>query len=126
MNSKFEVRLTSAILGEHPFNESDARTVLQLIGINETNDSIEFQSLLDVMKEMPKIRGDNESYRFDPTVSRLYEILRIYGPTFKTLINEMSGRDEIMSAIDCNINCDIYKDKTSNDRIIITIDRKNF
>ena len=36
----------------------------------------------------------------------------------------MSGRDGIMSAIDCNINCDIYKDKTSNDRIIITIDRK--
>ena len=85
---------------------------------------IAFQSLLDVMKEMPKIRGDNESYRFDPTISRLYEILRIYGLTFKTLINEMSGRDGIMSAIDCNINCDIYKDKTSNDRIIITIDRK--
>jgi len=94
--------------------------VLKLIGIKDVN---EIQTLITVMKQIPQIRGDNESYRFDPLISRLYEIVRIYGPTFKALINEMSG-DGIMSAIDCTLNCDRYKDQNCNDRIVITIDGK--
>jgi cyanate lyase len=115
-----QVWLTSAIYGQHPFDEKDAQNVLKMVGINDIK---EMQILINAMKQMPQIRGDNDSHRYDPVISRLYEIVRIYGPTFKALVNEMCG-DGIMSAIDCNVNCDHYLDQSSNQRIVITIDGK--
>ena len=96
---------------------------LELVGINERHNK-EFKELVNVMKQIPEIRGQNhESYATDPLISRLYEILRLYGPTFKALITEECGNG-IVSAIDCKIECDKYIDKTDSERVVIKIDGK--
>ena len=95
-----------------------------MIGITDKQNP-EFKQLVQVMKQIPEIRGLNhESYASDPMVYRLYEVLKVYGPTLRALVTEMCGNG-IVSAIDCKLDCDKYLDKsTDSERVVIKIDGK--
>ena len=58
----------------------------------------------------------------DPCIYRLYEIAGVYGPTFKTLVQEKFG-DGIMSAIDFDMFIDKIEDP-KGDRVKLTMTGK--
>lgn len=58
----------------------------------------------------------------DPLIYRLYEIVGVYGPTIKEVIQEKMG-DGIMSAIDFSMDINKIED-VKGDRIVITMNGK--
>lgn len=58
----------------------------------------------------------------DPLIYRLYEIVGVYGPTLKEVIQEKLG-DGIMSAIDFNMTVE-RKEDPKGDRVVVTMDGK--
>ncbi|GFZ49025.1 cyanase [Saitozyma sp. JCM 24511] len=58
----------------------------------------------------------------DPVLYRLYEVLVVYGMSYKALIQEKFG-DGIMSAIDFRTSLERKKDP-KGDRVVITLDGK--
>jgi cyanate lyase len=58
----------------------------------------------------------------DPLIYRLYEIIGVYGPTLKEVIQEKFG-DGIMSAIDYSMDVDKIEDP-KGDRVKITMNGK--
>ncbi|KAK8846629.1 cyanate hydratase [Kwoniella newhampshirensis] len=58
----------------------------------------------------------------DPVLYRLYEVLVVYGYSYKALIQEKFG-DGIMSAIDFRTSLERKKDP-KGDRVVITLDGK--
>lgn len=58
----------------------------------------------------------------DPVLYRLYEVLVVYGYSYKALIYEKFG-DGIMSAIDFRTSLERKKDP-KGDRVVITMDGK--
>lgn len=58
----------------------------------------------------------------DPLIYRLYEIVGVYGPTLKDVIQEKFG-DGIMSAIDFEMKVDRQPDP-QGDRVVVTMNGK--
>lgn len=58
----------------------------------------------------------------DPLIYRLYEIVGVYGPTLKEVIQEKFG-DGIMSAIDFSMSVDKQADP-KGDRVVLTMNGK--
>jgi cyanate lyase len=58
----------------------------------------------------------------DPLIYRFYELVMVYGTTFKQLIEEQFG-DGIMSAIDFDMNLERQPDP-KGDRVRITMSGK--
>jgi len=58
----------------------------------------------------------------DPLIYRLYEVVGVYGPTMKEIIQEKFG-DGIMSAIDFNMSIERKLDP-KGDRVVVTMDGK--
>jgi cyanate lyase len=58
----------------------------------------------------------------DPLIYRLYEIVGVYGPTLKSVIQEKFG-DGIMSAIDFSMSVDKLADP-KGDRVVVTMNGK--
>ena len=105
---------TSALLGQHPVPEAEARAAVALL---ELDDDIR-QAL-----QLQPTRGALESaVPVDPTIYRFYEVLQVYGPTIKELIHEEFG-DGIMSAI--NFRMDVRREADpAGDRVVVTLDGK--
>jgi len=59
----------------------------------------------------------------DPLIYRFYELVNVYGTTFKELIHEEFG-DGIMSAIDFNMDLSKKKGDLGEDRVSITMSGK--
>ncbi|AEH44926.1 cyanate lyase [Thermodesulfatator indicus DSM 15286] len=74
------------------------------------------------IQKIPLRGWETETVPSDPVIYRFYEIMRVYGPAIKAVINETFG-DGIMSAIDFSI--DIKKQEDPNgDRVVITFNGK--
>lgn len=58
----------------------------------------------------------------DPVIYRLYEIVGVYGETFKELVHEKFG-DGIMSAIDFSMDIKKQEDP-KGDRVVLTLNGK--
>jgi cyanate lyase len=58
----------------------------------------------------------------DPVIYRLYEIVGVYGDTFKALVHEKFG-DGIMSAIDFSMHID-KEENPAGDRVVVTMNGK--
>jgi cyanate lyase len=58
----------------------------------------------------------------DPLIYRLYELVGVYGPTLKDVIQEKFG-DGIMSAIDFSMHVDKIEDP-KGDRVLVTLNGK--
>ncbi len=105
---------TAALLGQHPFDTDGARGVVELLELPEEAGAI--------LAEVPT-RGALESVPpTDPTIYRLYEVLQVYGPALKALINEDFG-DGIMSAIGFNLAVE-REDADDGPRVKITLNGK--
>ena len=105
---------TSAILGQNTFDDNDANTVSELLGLGtDIEKALQIFPSKGTAAIMPPT---------DPLIYRLYEIVLVYGETIKEVIHEKVG-DGIMSAIDFTM--DIEKEENpKGDRIKITLDGK--
>jgi cyanate lyase len=108
------VWLTAALLGQHPLPPDLAQRV---------GDTLELSAeAVAILQEIP-MRGSFEALPpTDPTIYRLYEVLQVYGPALKALINEDFG-DGIMSAINFNLALE-RGEAESGPRVRITLDGK--
>lgn len=105
---------TAALLGQHPFDTDGARRVVELLELPEEAGA--------VLAEVPMRGSLNQVPPTDPTVYRLYEVLQVYGPALKALINEDFG-DGIMSAIGFNLAVERV-DADEGPRVKITLNGK--
>ncbi|MGH3772764.1 MAG: cyanase [Pseudonocardiaceae bacterium] len=104
---------TSAVLGQQPLDAEQARAVGSLLHLDD-----------DVVTalQLPPVRGADLVDTTEPVVSRLREIVQVYGNTLAELIREEFG-DGIMSAIDFELSCERREDP-DGDRVRLVLDGK--
>lgn len=107
------VWLHSAATGMNAFPEDKARAFADLLGLPD--------SAVGVLTESPTKIWD-QAVPTDPCLYRLYEIVGVYGPTVKALINEEFGNG-IMSAIDFSMHLD-REPNPKGDRVRLTMSGK--
>lgn len=103
----------SAATGMNAFPEDKARAFADLLGLPG--------SAVDLLVESPLKLWD-QAVPTDPCIYRLYEIVGVYGPTIKALINEEFGNG-IMSAIDFSMHLD-REPHARGDRVRLTMSGK--
>src|SRR3954454_22610337 len=87
------VWLTAALHGQHPLSAEQAAAVSSLLDLPD--------DAAAVLEEIPTRGSFDTLPPADPTIYRLYEVLQVYGPALKALIQEDFG-DGIMSVIAFN------------------------
>ena len=107
------VWLHSAATGMNAFPDDKARAFADLLGLPD--------SAVDLLTESP-LKIWEQAVPTDPCLYRLYEIVGVYGPTIKALINEKFGNG-IMSAIDFSMELD-REPNPKGDRVRLTISGK--
>jgi cyanate lyase len=106
--------VTAGCLGQMQFNDEQASVVAEIFGL-----SAEEKKWLMVV---PYKGSLPTSVPTDPLVYRFYELVSVYGTTFKELIHEEFG-DGIMSAIDFKM--DLKREAhAAGDRVSITMSGK--
>ncbi|MCW4631110.1 MULTISPECIES: cyanase [Marinomonas] len=108
-----DVWITSACLGMNSCSEDVADKLVAFLGL-----SAEAKSAL---MEYPTKTWDHVIPQ-DPLIYRLYEVVGVYGPTLKEVIQEKFG-DGIMSAIDFSMTVD-KEENPKGDRVILTLNGK--
>jgi cyanate lyase len=104
---------TAALLGQHPLPLEAARAVADELGLDP--------EVVPVLASVP-LRGGAGEVPSDPTLYRMYEALKVYGPALKQLIHEQFG-DGIMSAINFSVDLE-RKELDGAPRVVITFDGK--
>ncbi len=108
------VLYTAALLGQMTLTRDEAGKASVVLGLTKEEASLLTQS---------PYRGSlPECPPTDPLVYRFFELVQIYGTTFKALIEEEFG-DGIMSAIDFDVKIELQED-TKGDRVKITMSGK--
>jgi cyanate lyase len=106
--------VTAALLGQMPLPAAPAQAIGAHLGL----DAFEIKLL-----QQPPYRGSlPTAVPTDPLIYRFYELIAVYGTTFKALIHEEFG-DGIMSAIDFRMNLTREPDP-AGDRVAITMSGK--
>ena len=106
--------VTAACLGQMTLNAEQAAVLGEIFGLTEAE-----QRWLMVV---PYKGSLPTSVPTDPLIYRFYELVSVYGTTFKELIHEEFG-DGIMSAIDFKM--DLQREADPNgDRVSITMSGK--
>lgn len=107
------VWLASACLGMNSASKAQAEAIISYLGLDaEVATALEAYPTKEWDKVVPQ----------DPLVYRLYEIIGVYGPTLKEVIQEKFG-DGIMSAIDFSMEVDKVEDP-KGDRVLLTLNGK--
>ena len=106
--------VTAGCLGQMTFNAEQAGVLAEIFGL----DTDEKAWLMVV----PYKGSLATSVPTDPLIYRFYELVSVYGSTFKALIHEEFG-DGIMSAIDFNMDLQRQPDP-KGDRVSITMSGK--
>lgn len=107
------VWLASACLGMNSAKGDQAMAIVNYLGLDaEVAVALEAYPTKEWDKIVPQ----------DPLIYRLYEIIGVYGPTLKEVIQEKFG-DGIMSAIDFSMEVDKQEDP-KGDRVIVTMNGK--
>jgi cyanate lyase len=108
-----DVWITSACLGMNSCTEEVAEKLVAYLGLPAEAKS--------VLMEYPTKTWD-QAIPQDPLIYRLYEVVGVYGPTLKEVIQEKFG-DGIMSAIDFSMTVD-KEENPKGDRVILTLNGK--
>ena len=108
------VYYTAALHGQMKLSGAEAEKAAQLLGLNED------ETLL--LQEAPYRGSLPTTVPTDPLIGRFYELLQVYGTTWKALIHEEFG-DGIMSAIDFNMSLERQPDDRG-DRVRLTLSGK--
>ena len=114
-----KVWVAAALLGNATFEECDLKLLGGILNIENLDE------LIPILLEPPfrkPFSGSHSVCPTDPTLYRFYEIINVYGESFKSLINEECG-DGIMSAVGLKVNFDLEK-REDGDHILITLDGK--
>ena len=105
---------TAACLGQMAFSADQAATVIRLFDLPP--------DALPILQAVPYKGSLPTAVPTDPLIYRFYELISVYGTTFKELIHEEFG-DGIMSAIDYRMNLTREADP-AGDRVRIELSRK--
>ena len=107
------VWLTSACLGMNSAPPEKAKAIADHLGLES--------EVADALAAFPTKVWD-QTVPTDPLIYRFYEIVGVYGPTLKEVIQEKFG-DGIMSAIDFGMEVEKIEDP-KGDRVLIKINGK--
>jgi len=107
---------TAALLGQMSMTKAQAEAAGAALGINFSPEEIA------MLQTVPSRGSLDNPIPSDPLIYRLYELVHVYGTTFKALIEEEFG-DGIMSAIDFEMDIDRKADP-KGDRVVITLNGK--
>ncbi|MFT5838288.1 MAG: cyanate lyase [Flavobacteriales bacterium] len=105
---------TAALLGQMTLTAEQAATVGELLDLPET--------AVAQLQVVPYKGSLPTAVPTDPLIYRFYELISVYGTTFKALIHEEFG-DGIMSAIDFDMDLS-RKEDPKGDRVNITMSGK--
>ena len=106
--------VTAACLGQMTLNEAQAATIAEIFGLSP--EETKWLTVVPYKGSLPT------SVPTDPLIYRFYELVSVYGTTFKELIHEEFG-DGIMSAI--NFKMDLQREADpKGDRVSITMSGK--
>ncbi len=106
--------VTAGCLGQMQFNAEQAAVVARIFGLTE--EETKWLMVVPYKGSLPT------SVPTDPLIYRFYELVSVYGTTFKELIHEEFG-DGIMSAIDFKM--DLQREPNPHgDRVSITMSGK--
>lgn len=108
------VWVVAALLGQHPLSLDDARTVAELLDLDE--------DAVPVLSTVPSRGPGVPTVPTDPTIYRFHEALFVYGPAIKELVHEQFG-DGIMSAINFGLTVE-RRPHPGGDRVVVTFDGK--
>jgi len=108
------VYLTAALMGQMRLRPDQAERAAKLFGLDG-----EEQSLL---QDIPYRGSLPNAVPSDPLIYRFYELVQVYGTTWKELIQEEFG-DGIMSAIDFDMAIERQPDQ-KGDRVKLTLSGK--
>ena len=108
------VYLTAALLGQMKLRPEQAERAASLFGLNEE------ETLL--LQEIPYRGSLPTAVPTDPLIYRFYELVQVYGTSWKELIQEEFG-DGIMSAIDFDMAIERLPDQ-KGDRVKVTMTGK--
>ena len=106
--------VTAGCLGQMTFNAEQAATVASIFGLPP-----EAEKWLQVVPYRGSLPTQVPT---DPLIYRFYELVSVYGTTFKALIHEEFG-DGIMSAIDFKMNM-TREPNLNGDRVNIVMSGK--
>jgi cyanate lyase len=109
-----EVYVTSACLGENAISQEESNKIADLLQLNRdvAGALTVYATKGEAASTIPK----------EPLMYRFQEIIYVYGPTIKELVEEKFGPG-IMSAIDFTMNIERVPDP-KGDRVKITMDGK--
>ncbi len=107
---------TAALLGQMSMSKDQAAAAGAALGINFSPEE------MALLQTVPSRGSLDNPIPSDPLIYRLYELVQVYGTTFKALIEEEFG-DGIMSAIDFEMDIDRKADP-KGDRVVITLNGK--
>lgn len=106
--------VTAGCLGQMTFTQEQAATIGKLLDLSD--EAVQLLQVVPYKGSLPT------SIPTDPLIYRFYELVNIYGTTFKELIHEEFG-DGIMSAIDFNMDMTREPDP-KGDRVRIVMSGK--
>lgn len=107
------VWLHSAATGMNAFPKDKAQALAALLGLPD--------SVIEPLSDSP-LKVWDQAVPTDPCIYRLYEIVGVYGPSVKALINEQFGNG-IMSAIDFSMHLE-REPHPKGDRVRLTMSGK--
>jgi cyanate lyase len=108
------VYLTAALMGQMKLRPEQAERAAKLLDLGED------EKLL--LQEIPYRGSLPTAVPTDPLIYRFYELVQVYGTTWKELIQEEFG-DGIMSAIDFDMSIERQPDP-KGDRVKLTLSGK--
>jgi cyanate lyase len=108
------VNLTAALMGQMKLRPEQAQRAAKLFDLGEDERRL--------LQEIPYRGSLPTAVPTDPLVYRFYELLQVYGTTWKELIQEEFG-DGIMSAIDFDMTIERQPDP-KGDRVKLTFSGK--
>ncbi|WP_373232409.1 cyanase [Cohnella sp.] len=130
LKAKEEKQLTWQAIAEH-VGAAEVWVATALLGqaTMSTEQAVKAGEILSLDAELvtsltvPPFRGNAiQMPPTEPALYRLYEIIMVYGPAFKEILNEKFG-DGIMSAIDFEMHIDKIEDP-KGDRVLFTMNGK--
>jgi cyanate lyase len=108
------ILITAALLGQMRLEPAQAENAARILGLGEEERAL--------LSEVPYRGSLPSGPPTDPLVYRFYELVQVYGTTWKALIEEEFG-DGIMSAIDFDMTMERLPDP-KGDRVKLTMSGK--
>jgi cyanate lyase len=109
-----EIYYTAALHGQMRLTKEEAENAARVFDLDEEE--------AQLLQEVPYRGSLPTQVPSDPLIYRFYEILQVYGTTWKALIHEEFG-DGIMSAIDFDMSIERQRD-VNGDRVRLTMSGK--